>query len=387
MPAAEIPFHTFLWKIASRCNLNCTYCFVYNSVDQLWRRQPVFMSREVARQAARRMREHLASHGRDSASVVFHGGEPLLAGRERLSGFMAIVEEELVAHGIAVEVGIQSNLVLLDEELCDWLREHEIKVGVSLDGPPAVNDRHRVDHAGRGTSARVEDGLRLLTRPEYRASFGGILSVIDLDVPPEPSIDYFASWDPPSIDFLLPLNNHTHRPPGKGLGEPGAPYGEWLVRAFEHAGRMDRPVPIRLFESILRLLVGRTSLVEALGLSPVDLVVVEANGAIEAVDSLKTTFEGATALGLDVFANSFDEAAATAGVRQRQLGAAGLCATCRECDLVNVCGGGYLPTRWSHAGGFDNPSVYCEDLMTIIRHIAHRLASEMGLLEPEAVGG
>ena len=48
-----LPFHTFIWKIASRCNLNCTYCFVYNMADQRWREQPAFMSDAVARQTRR----------------------------------------------------------------------------------------------------------------------------------------------------------------------------------------------------------------------------------------------------------------------------------------------------------------------------------------------
>ena len=81
-----IPFHTFIWKIASRCNLNCSYCFVYNMADQRWREQPAFMSDAVARQTAARVREHCQKHDKRDVSIVFHGGEPLLGGRTISAG-------------------------------------------------------------------------------------------------------------------------------------------------------------------------------------------------------------------------------------------------------------------------------------------------------------
>src|SRR4051812_26690166 len=90
-----VPFHTFLWKVASRCNLNCTYCYVYNSADRRWSRQPKLMSEKVARQVAVRLREHLEAHGKTDATVNFHGGEPLLGGIDHLRMLVGVIEEEL----------------------------------------------------------------------------------------------------------------------------------------------------------------------------------------------------------------------------------------------------------------------------------------------------
>jgi uncharacterized protein len=44
---------------------------------------------------------------------------------------------------------------------------------------------------------------------------------------------------------------------------------------------------------------------------------------------------------------------------------------------VRVCGGGYLPHRFSKANGFDNPSVYCADLLKLIEHIASAIVREL----------
>jgi len=119
--------------------------------------------------------------------------------------------------------------------------------------------------------------------------------------------------------------------------------------------------------------------VEAVGLDPVDLIVVETNGEIEAVDSLKSTYDGATKLGFNVFDNQFDEVASHFAVRSRQLGAEALCQTCQDCPVVQVCGGGYIPHRYSPEGNsFKNPSIYCADLEKMIRHIHAVVSNDLG---------
>ena len=66
------PIRQVILKIASRCNLNCTYCYVYNRADQSWRTQPAFMSEAVARQTAARIREQCRAHGKRQVVIVLH---------------------------------------------------------------------------------------------------------------------------------------------------------------------------------------------------------------------------------------------------------------------------------------------------------------------------
>lgn len=80
-----------------------------------------------------------------------------------------------------------------------------------------------------------------------------------------------------------------------------------------------------------------------------------------------------------MFDDSFEAAAASQEVRYRQMGLSGLCPTCRQCGFVTACGGRYLPHRYAEGRGFDNPSVYCADLMRIIGHIASTVSSELRL--------
>jgi len=190
-------------------------------------------------------------------------------------------------------------------------------------------------------------------------------------------IDYLASFRPPSMDFLLPLDNHDRLPPGMSAACGPSPYGRWLLRAFEHWLTLRPPIVVRTFNTIVALLCGAPSQVEHLGLTPVDLVVIETNGEIEGVDSLKGAFPGATQLGLNVFSHDFDQAAVHTEVLKRQHGRQDLCDTCRSCDVVEVCGAGYLPHRFSTARKFDNPSVYCADLYALIHRIREALIAEL----------
>src|SRR5271154_5916763 len=80
-----LPFREFIVKVHSRCDLACDYCYMYEMADQSWRNQPRSMSAETAELTARRIGEHAKEHRLPAVTLILHGGEPLLAGRDRLS--------------------------------------------------------------------------------------------------------------------------------------------------------------------------------------------------------------------------------------------------------------------------------------------------------------
>lgn len=372
-----IPFHTFIWKVASRCNLNCSYCFVYNLRDTRWQDQPAFMSQAVALKTAQRIREHCEAHQKEKASIVFHGGEPLLGGAKHLAAMLSAIESVFKDSGISLTLGMQSNGLLFDAEIGDLLLNRRMSIGISLDGPPEINDLHRVDHEGRPTSHKLESKLALLTSDQYRDVFSGFLCVVNPQADPVAVTKYLLSYQPRGIDFLLPLNNYDCRPVGKESDLAATPYADWLIAAFDYWFSRGVETKIRIFNSLINMLFEVPSEVESLGLHPVDLIVIESNGELEAVDSLKSTFDGATKLGYSVFENAFDEALKHDLVVSRHVGAASLCLECRSCPLLSTCGGGYLPHRYSSSNGFDNPSVYCADLQKLIKHVHTTVSSAL----------
>jgi uncharacterized protein len=217
--------------------------------------------------------------------------------------------------------------------------------------------------------------LRELASPEFRSLFAGLLCTIDLANEPVRTYDALAGFRPPVIDFLLPHGNWTRPPPGILTGSALTPYADWLLAIFDRwydAPR--RKTGIRVFEEIINVLLGGCSRVEGIGTSAGAMVVIETDGMIEQSDMLTSAFEGASATGMHVSSDSFDDVLSSP--RSSWL-RAGLAGQCRSCELRAACGGGLFAHRYRAGNGFDNPSVYCADLYRLITVIRGRLANDL----------
>jgi uncharacterized protein len=334
------------------------------------------MSRDTATQAIRRIAEHTSAHDLDRVEVVLHGGEPLLAGADFV-GWLADELRGRIAPPTALRIVTQTNGVALRPELLDVLAERDIAVCVSLDGPASAHDRHRRFADGRGSHSQVRRALELLTSAPYRQMFAGLLAVVDLATDPLALYDELLAWGPPAVDVILPHGNWNSPPPGR-CPDKSTPYAEWLISLFDRwysASRQE--TSIRLFSEIIQLVLGGASRSEAVGLSPVGLVVVETDGTLEQVDTLKSAYDRAAATGLDIFNNSFDDALGATSIVARQIGAEALCESCLACPVGQICGGGYYPHRYRAGVGFRNPSVYCPDLFRLVRHIETRVRVDL----------
>jgi uncharacterized protein len=369
MSRPTLEFRQFVLKISSRCDLACDHCYVYQAADQSWRGRPMAMSDETISWTAQRIAEHAKMHLLPGVSVVLHGGEPLLAGPKRLK----LIAETLRAalDGVCdLDLRIHTNGILLDENFCRLFAEYGVKVGVSIDGYRAANDRHRRYADGRSSYDQVVTAIGRLRSERYRHLYAGLLCTIDLANDPVSVYLSMLDLQPPRIDFLLPhatWETPPFRPPGSE-----AAYADWLIAIFDRWWADGKPMRVRTFDSIIRTAHGGDSLTEALGTGPSDLVVIETDGTYEQADSLKAAFDGAPATGLSVFADSLDTVARHHGIVARSRGVGGLCDTCRSCPVVGSCGGGLYAHRYRAANGFTNPSVYCPDLLKLIRHVSHK---------------
>jgi uncharacterized protein len=374
------PFREFVLKIHSRCNLSCDYCYMYEMADQSWRRQPRRMARSTIDWTARRIAEHARGKMLERVDVTLHGGEPLLAGVEHLRYTIETIRAAC-APDVEVRFHVQTNGVLLDTPFLELFGEHDVRVGVSLDGDEEGHDRHRRTAGGRGSFQAVRAGLRRLGAEPYRHLFSGLLSTVDLRNDPILTYEAMADFQPPTIGFLLPHGNWDAPPPGRPP-DASAPYGDWLVAAFDHwYGSPAKRTRVRLFEEIMMLLFGRPGTGEAVGLSPVAVAVVETNGRIEQVDTLKSAYEGATATPLHVSRDPFEAALYLPAIAARQIRDRALADGCRECHLRLVCGGGNYAHRYRTGTGFRNPSVYCHDLGRLITHIHDVVSSDIAAIK------
>jgi uncharacterized protein len=362
---------TVLLKVASRCNLDCSYCYVYNQGDDGWRSQPKRMTRRTIDAIIQNV-STLYDEQRVPFAVVLHGGEPLLLGSEILSVLLRGLAAALPS---SCTRAIQTNGVLIDGELLDLCAETGTTLSISLDGPAFVHDRRRVDRAGRGSHADVLRGLSMLrAHPAYERLFTGTLTVIQPDVPAEVVYRYLRELKVPSMEFLLPDGNHDRPPDGLVPGARGI-HGRWLSQLLACYAADPNPVPISILDNFARALVGGASTKEGTGAENFAVVVIETDGAVAMNDTLKSTLAGA-----DRFRSRWNVASqALSQIAQEPEFLEYLAlqrpssSTCRACPYLAVCGGGMPLTRWSTAARFDNPSVYCADYKLIIDDLRARM--------------
>ena len=347
---------------------------MFEMADDSWRQQPRLMSAETLSATARRIADHVDDHRLARVEIILHGGEPLLAG----AGYIDAVATELRgAIGTAVELQVQTNGTLLSDPMVDTLARHDIRVGVSLDGTRQANDRHRRYPSGRSSYDRVAASLgRLRERAPHLLA--GILSTIDLRNDPVETYSALQDFEPPLVDYLLPHGNWTSPPPGRDPAMADAPYGHWLAEVFDHWYSLSPPgCQVRMFTEIIHLMLGGRARVETVGLSPVSLIVIDTDGTLEQVDTLRSAYAGAVETGLNVHTDDLNTAIVHPAIVARQRGRDGLSATCRNCALHPVCGGGLYAHRYRADSGFMNPSVFCPDLAYLIRHIHGRVSDDV----------
>jgi uncharacterized protein len=371
-----LPFQQYVVKLHGRCNLSCDYCYMYEMADQSWRAKQAVMAEVTVEQVAFRLGEHLRAHEELSqVEVILHGGEPLLAGAQRID-HAARTFRAAAPTGVRVDLSMQTNGVLLDEDVLPVLHRHGIQVGVSIDGGRDAHDRHRRYANGKGSYDLSVRGIERLRRAPYRELFGGLLCTVDIANDPIDVYESLLTLGPPQVNFLLPHGTWEQPPPG--WTPKGTPYANWLIAIFDR-WYATSPVPttVNLFDDVLVLALGGSSRSEQVGLSPARMVVVDTDGAVEQVDSLKSTFSGAPETGTDVFGSTFDQTMLHPGVVARQRGLAALAPPCLACPVRDICGGGNYPHRYRAGTGFRNPSVYCAELLRLTTHIRDRVRADL----------
>ena len=378
-----LPFREFIVKVHSRCDLSCDYCYMYEMADQSWRGQPRSMSPEIAELTARRIGEHAVAHSLPGITLILHGGEPLLAGRDLIARLITATRRSAGPNTV-VNAVVQTNGIGLSDAYLRFFNELGVLIGVSLDGDEGAHDRHRRFASGRGSFAPVAAALRRLQR--FPHLYSGLLCVVDLRNEPVGTYQALIDFAPPKIDFMLPHGTWAVPPPGRDSDPARTPYADWLIEVFDHW----YPKPhtrVRLFEEIMQLLLGGASDSEIVGLAPARMVVIETDGTVEQVDTLKIAFAGAAATGLHVANDPLDAALMLPQIAARQIGLRALSAQCRVCSIGTICGGGMFSHRYREGTGFANPSVYCPDLMALIGHIRDQIRADLAARRTRKAAG
>jgi uncharacterized protein len=154
-PWPEFGIHVVVKLIGPICNLRCRYCFylekesLYGSGES-WR-----MSEETLELYIRQYIEATPAAAQE-INLTFQGGEPTLMG---LDFFRRAVElqRQYMPPGKRIRNSFQTNGLLLDDAWCDFLRENQFLVGLSIDGPDELHDEYCLAYQKHSLISRLNE--------------------------------------------------------------------------------------------------------------------------------------------------------------------------------------------------------------------------------------
>ena len=370
-----IAIDTVLVKVASRCNINCRYCYVYNMGDTRWATMPKQISDTTITALAKVLGDLSRAQQRRFA-VVFHGGEPLLLGSHKFAVILAALRRVLPSE---YPFSLQTNGMLITEEILDLCSEYRTSLGVSIDGPPDVNDRHRIDHAGKGTHKKVLEGIeKLQNHRDSDFLYTGLLAVIDPESAPCEVYNFFKELNAPSLELLYRDGNHSQFPYGKASFQ-STEYGQWLAALLDIYLADPNPIRIRLLDDLIKLVLGGYGTKEGMGAANYGIIIIDTDGSVTKNDTLKSAFNGADRFTQQwsIHTHALTEVANSSEFLAYHTLQHPTASACLSCPELSICGGGMPTHRWREDSGYHNPSVYCADQLFLIGHIRDRVSAAL----------
>ncbi|CAN5566464.1 hypothetical protein BH10BAC5_BH10BAC5_20090 [soil metagenome] len=349
---------------------------MYNLEDKSYQKRPKTMSEKTSQAYFRKLNQHVIDNKINLIVVILHGGEPLLVKKEYLDSWATQLFTTM-NQNCTVLLRLQTNGILLDNEWINILYKHNIRIGVSLDGPREFNDKFRVTKSGKGTFDSVKSGLdTLLNHPHGNDVFGAILSVANPHIPPHEMWKFWIETGFTRFDFNLPHCTYENKP-WFSIDE----LSDWMISLFEIWWNFNNPAyEIRFFKNIINLILGSSFSTDYIGGKPGGIVVIETDGSIQGTDALRACENEMTNLNMNIFDNELNDALNIPLVKLSNHSSSQLAPKCLSCRVKSVCGGGYLAHRFSKENKFNNPSVYCDALYNLISHIRNKIISESGEL-------
>lgn len=336
----------------SLCNLNCSYCYVPDRLNR------ALMSESVLRNAVRFVFASLPPDQRQVA-ILWHAGEPLTAGFDFYRNAFDIIEQERPA-GVHVRYSFQTNATLVSEDWCRLLDQHDVSVGVSIDGPRELQDANRVSWSGRGSFDRAMRGVHLLREHGYDPPAICVLTPQALQCP-DAVYEFFRDNAFPSVGFNIEESEGVHLRSRHLDASPGgvrALYKEFMRRIWDRRLADGNTLRIREFERqfsiIEKLRADRAFVATPDEAIPFANIVVRRNGEISTFAPELASTPSAE-YGDFVVGNVMSDTptAVREGDRLKRLTAAveGGRAACRaQCAYFPVCGGGYQSNRYAEHG-------------------------------------
>jgi uncharacterized protein len=228
-------------KTIAACNMACRYC----DAD-------IYSHKRISFQVLAHLVTKALKTGAD-VQFIWHGGEPLLLGKEFYRKAVWLQQRCKLPQQRVVN-SLQTNGTLLDEGWLDFLDEADFTIGLSLDGPAQLHDKNRVFAKGHGSFEKV---MRAATLMKERNREFGVLAVVTEDTIRSGAKEFFRFFVDNGLKKFALLCQHPAVNVGRQEHISRHTQSRFLREVFDLWLAEDDPeVCIREFDSILRRLIG-----------------------------------------------------------------------------------------------------------------------------------
>ncbi|MFH1905565.1 MAG: anaerobic sulfatase maturase [bacterium] len=271
-------FSLLIKPASADCNLHCPYCFYLD-------RSTLYPETKRHRMPDKVLAQMISSYMKTEQNQYafgWQGGEPMLMG---VDFFRRVTElqQKYGKNGALVANGLQTNATLIDVEFARHLAKYKFLAGVSLDGPENIHNRYRITADGRGSYTDVLRGIEHLKQNNVEFNILALVTSANVKKAREVysflcDMGFFYHQYIPCVEF----DNKGHPMPFSINGEE---WGDFLCEIFDEWIKRDtKKVSVRLFDSILTLIVDGVYNVCHMGDNCCQYFVVEHNGEIYPCD-------------------------------------------------------------------------------------------------------
>ena len=246
-------FQVFVKPVGAVCNMACKYCY-YLEKQGLYPGETSFRMSDDLLEAY--IIQHISASPGPDIFFSWHGGEPTLAGLQFFQHIVRLQQKHLPENCRIVN-GLQTNGTLLNNEWCQFLKNENFVVGISLDGPEKFYSLNRIRKDGQSCFDEVLQGYQLLKSHEIPCEILCVVNSVNVHYPIE-IYRFFKHLEAEFITFLPLVEQQTSI--GKPVSERSVPanaFGEFLCAVFDEWKASDiGTVKIQIFEEALRTAFG-----------------------------------------------------------------------------------------------------------------------------------
>jgi len=228
------------------CNINCSYCYLPDRQS----------TRRMSLETLDRAFAWVFASGlvREPFTLLWHAGEPLVVPVSFYEDALVLLDTHNRS-GVTVFQSFQTNGTLLDLAWCDYIRKHGVHLGVSVDGPDYLHDKHRRTRQGKGTLDRVLQGIQLLNEQQIPFRVITVLTADSLQYPDE-LFDFYQSHQITDVAFNVEEIEGPHTSSSLLGFQMRERFQRFFARFVDLACSAASPLAVREFETSRGALLG-----------------------------------------------------------------------------------------------------------------------------------